>query len=385
MSREFTVGIEEEYQLVEPESGELRSRARSVLAMDWAAEVKQEMQEAAIEIGTSICSDSTAALAELKRLRFHAATTAATNGLTIVAASLHPTSLWEGQRLMLSEDRYREIANRYGRIAIDQFIYGMHVHVGVPERYDRVRIMNALRAFSPVLIALSASSPYYEGRDTRFSSYRSVIWRRWPNAGIPPFFASTAEHDAYVGLLLKSGAISDPYNLYWSIRAHPGYPTVELRMPDIAPNAQEGAAVAGLARLLVVAAAEGELPEEPFPELSGSASHALMSANEWRAARGGLNATLVEPSAEDGRVTMRAHIDELLERLLPWATALAETAALETVSAIADHGNGADRMRQLMGDGEDFAALLRWQQAETLVGTGVDRRDMQRSVSGVES
>lgn len=372
---DYTIGVEEEYQLVDAETGALRSAARTVLATDWSGDIKREFQETAVEIGTRVCADSAAALEELRRLRFQAATAAGAHGLRIVAAGLHPSSRWEGHRVT-DDDRYRTIAALYGRLARDEHKYGMHVHVAVETGIDRARLMNAVRHCTPHIVALSASSPFFEGGDTQYSSFRTVLWRRWPNAGVPPRFVSEHEYHAYVRMLIDAGALLDEYSMYWSLRPHASYPTLELRMPDVCPRADDARAIAGLARVAVAAAVEGTLPEDPWPTLSHDLTTTLLSGNEWRAARGGLSADLVDPV--HGRTPMRRAIDDLLQALAATAGALGEEAAFDGVRAIVERGNGADLMRAAAEEQGGVETVTEWLAAETLVGTGLDRREGQR-------
>ncbi|HEX9107488.1 MAG TPA: glutamate-cysteine ligase family protein, partial [Longimicrobiales bacterium] len=171
---DFTFGVEEEYQVVEPGSGMLRSRARDVLALDWADELRKELQETTVEIGTAICTSAEEVHRELARLRFHVATVAAGHDLAIAACGTHPFSRWQGH-LRTDDERYERIEQQYGLIAKDEHNFGMHVHVAVPQGVDRIALLGEVRAFAPHLTALAASSPYYEGQDTYFSSYRMVL------------------------------------------------------------------------------------------------------------------------------------------------------------------------------------------------------------------
>ncbi|HET7273719.1 MAG TPA: glutamate-cysteine ligase family protein, partial [Longimicrobiaceae bacterium] len=165
MPEEFTVGIEEEYQLVDSETGELQSRAADVLALDWGKEIQHEIHETMIEVGTRICSSASEVSHELRRLRFQVASAAAAEGLRIVAAGLHPYSRWQEQ-LDTRSERYDDIRRRYGRVIRTEHIFGMHIHVAIPAELDRVRLMTTVRRYLPHLLALSASSPIYESDDT---------------------------------------------------------------------------------------------------------------------------------------------------------------------------------------------------------------------------
>lgn len=380
MGGDFTVGVEEEYQLVDGETAALRSRARDVLVVDWSDEIRPELQETTLEIGTRVCNTAAEVERELKRLRFQVATAAATEGLEIVAAGMHPFSSWIGH-VPASGARYREILARYGRTARDEHIFGMHVHVGVPSSYDRIRLLNVVRHYVPHLLALSCSSPYFEGEDSEYASFRMILWRRWPNTGTPPRLESTEEYRRLVALLHAVGAIRDERGLYWGIRPHAVYPTLEFRIMDVCPRVDDAVSIATLIRALVVAAAEGVLREPEDGGLSVGAWQSALTANEWAVTRFGLDAVVIDPAAGDRRTPIRASIRELVERLMPTAEALGDAHALARVEAILERGNGADRMRAVARERGGLEPLVRWLVGETLLGTGVDRRGAQREVA----
>lgn len=380
MCGDFTVGVEEEYQLVDAETAALRSRARDVLVIDWSDEIRPELQETTLEIGTRICNSAAEVERELKRLRFQVATAAATEGLEIVAAGMHPFSTWTGQ-VPASGARYREILARYGRTARDEHIFGMHVHVGVPQSFDRIRLLNVVRHYVPHLLALSCSSPFFEGEDSEYASFRMILWRRWPNSGTPPRLESGEEYRRLIAQLLAVGAIRDERNLYWAIRPHAVYPTLEFRIMDVCPRVDDAVAIAALTRALVAAAAEGDLREPHDDGFSVGAWQTALASNEWAVTRFGLDAIVIDPAAADHQTPIRTAIRQLVERLMPTAEALGDAHALERVEVILNRGNGADRMRAVARERGGLEALVRWLVGETLLGTGVDRRFAQREVS----
>lgn len=372
MTPHFTVGVEEEYQLVSPPTGELQSSARLVLAADWSGDIRKELQESTIEIGTRICADSLEVGAELKRLRLVAATAASSEDLAIVAAGVHPFSRWE-QHEMTSDDRYARMAETYGRVAKDEHNFGMHIHVAVPEAQERVPLLNILRWYIPHLTALSCSSPFFEGEDTGYASYRMILWRRWPASGVPPRLTSDREYRTYVDTLLRAGAIGDERNLYWSIRIHPEYPTLEYRMCDVCPRVEDAVAITALARTLVAAAAMGELrPIEPAG-LSAHAADAILSDDAWRAARYGLDALITEPSGRGGSICVHDAIGDLVEDMMPVALSIGEAESLRGIERILTEGNATDRVRAFHAEHCDWRKLVEWLQEETLRGTGVQR------------
>ncbi|HSJ06859.1 MAG TPA: YbdK family carboxylate-amine ligase, partial [Longimicrobiales bacterium] len=367
----------EEYQLVDTSTGALRSRASELRREDWTGELVAELQETMVEIGTPISHSVSEALAHLQRLRFQAATVAAANGLAIVAAGLHPFSEWEGHKRPPLE-RYRAIEARYGRIAKDEHIFGMHIHVAVPDGVDRLHINNIVRHYLPHLLALSASSPFFEGQDTGFDSFRTIMWRRWPNSGIPPRFESHAEFDRYVATLLDSGVIADPWNLYWSARPHPRFPTLEFRVTDVCPSLQDAAAITALARALVHAAVTGVLRDDGLDGQSSVREQELLRVNEWRAARDGLSARVIDSRTGSGHESMRTAVRRLVDSVGRSADELGDTAALAHVERLLERGNAADRMRRHHAHEGNMGSLVQWLVDETRIGTGLDRRSAQR-------
>ena len=243
----FTLGVEEEYQLVDAVTGELRNRARHVIAGDWSGDIKPEMQENTVEVETPVCVESTCVRDELARLRLQAAVAAEAQGLRVVAAGVHPFSEWHEQEFT-EQEVYLNIRSEYRHLAREQNIFGMHVHVGVPEGIDRVALMNVARLYLPLLLALTASSPFHLGRDTGYASYRSLLWRRWPRSGAPPRFEDAAEMELLLRWLMETGCIDAPGRLYWELRPHHRYPTLEFRVCDVTPRLEDVVAAAALAR-----------------------------------------------------------------------------------------------------------------------------------------
>lgn len=372
----FTLGVEEEYQLVDGGTGELKSRARCVIAWDWTGEIKPEMQQNTVEVETRVCAETSCLRDELARLRFQAAVAAEARGLRVVAAGTHPFSGWEEQEFSAGEV-YRRIRTEYRRLADTQNIFGMHVHVGVPKGVDRARVMNAARLYLPHLLALTASSPLYLGADTGYASYRSILWRRWPRTGPPPRFADAGEFDGLVRLLLETGCIDAPGRVYWDVRPHHQYPTLEYRVADVTPRLEDAVAAAALARAVTAGAVEGVLAEPALPD---SVVSPVLRENAWRASRDGLGAELVDLTG--GRavvVPARESIRRLAERLLPISERLGDGEVLAGIGAVLERGDAAARIRARMAQADgDLPEVVRWLADETVLGVGLDRRTEQR-------
>lgn len=362
---------------MEPGTGALCSGASELRNEDWTGELVAELQETTVEVGTPVSSSAHEAGEHLARLRFQAGTVARAHDLAVVAAGLHPFSAWEGHERPPIE-RYRKIEERYGRIARDEHIYGMHIHVGVPDGVDRLGVINVLRQYLPHLLGLSASSPFLEGGDTGFASYRAILWRRWPNSGVPPRFESSAEFDHYVQMMLDAGVMADPWNIYWSLRAHPEYPTIEFRVTDVCPNLRDAVALTALARALVHATVTGELGDDMLEHMSPGVEQEVLRVNEWRAARDGLDAVIIDTRASAGHEPLRTAVERLIERTAASAEALGDVTQHGQLRTILERGNAADRMRSLMSERQSMQHLVDWLRDETLVGTGLDRRAVQR-------
>lgn len=372
MPAEFTIGVEEEYQLVAPETGILRSGASAVRDADLTNLLVGEVQDTQLEIGTPVCATASEVVDRLRDLRFQASAAAAAEDLEILAAGMHPFSSWEHQR-MSSGERPRMLARRFGQVLREQHMCGLHVHVAVPEQHDRARLMNVVREYIPHFLALACSSPIHLGSDTGFASYRAIAWRSYPFAGVPPRFESTAQYDRFIDMLIRSGAIPDGKTVYWSVRPSARFPTLEFRMCDACPRLADAVAIAAFARAVVVAAAEGLL-RESASIISADLRDEILAENEWFAARDGLDAVLIAPDTDAGETPLRARIAALLELVRPIAEGLGDGQAMVGIENILAQGNAADRIRARRAQGIDLPGLVDWLVQETRVGTGIDRR-----------
>lgn len=378
-STDFTIGIEEEYQIVDQDTGALRSSGTLIRDVDWTSNIIPELQESTVEIGTPVSASAFAAGEHLARLRMQTATVAASEGLAIIAAGVHPFSRWEGHSRP-DEERYRDIEERYGRIARDEHIFGMHIHVAIDPAIDRLPIMNVLRHYLVQMLALSTSSRFFEGEDTGFASYRTIIWRRWPSSGITPRFASSVEFDAYVDTLLASGTIKDRGNLYWSMRPHTKYPTIEFRITDACPNMEDAVAIAAFARALVAAVVDGRVVDALPANVPHILEQELLRVNEWRVAREGLEARIVDVASGTSADSVRTHIQRTLDVIYPYAERLGDCGELARVAHVLERGTASDHLQTLYAERQSLVDLTEWLQAETLLGVGMDKRKMQRPV-----
>jgi len=376
MREQFTLGVEEEYLLVDPATGELRSEGAVVLETDRSGAVIGEAQQTLVEIGTPVVHGGAELMERLRERRFQAAAAAAAVDLDLLALGTHPISGWKGHELTQSE-RSLMLHERFRHIVRLDHICGMHVHIAVPERFDRVILMNRVRAWTPHLLALAASSPFHAGEDTGFASIRTMMWRRYPLSGAPPYFTSAEQHRQFMDTLIRSGMIPDERTVYWSLRPSPRYPTLELRVCDVCPSIGDAVAIAVLSRALVIAAAENVLPD-PSDVLADPLHDVIVRENEWTAARDGLDAELVAPDRPGARMSLRASLHELLELVTPIAESLGDAEALGGIGTILTRGSAAQRQRALHANDRDLLSVLRWAVEETRAGIGMDRRASRR-------
>jgi glutamate---cysteine ligase / carboxylate-amine ligase len=362
----LTVGVEEEYQLVDPESGELRSRADQVLEISWTDDLEGELQDTMVEVQTPPSSSMAEIAEHLRRRRLTAAAAAAAEDLEIVAAGAHPYSDWRAHALAPGE-RPEMLAARFGRVVLDEHTFGTHVHVALPERVDSARLLGEARWLTPLLIALSASSPFFQSADTGYASYRSIIHRRYPLSGPPPALRGRREYDRLMGVLTRGGLIPDPRTVYWSVRLSPTHPTIEFRGADACPSLPDTAALAAIARAAVALVADGGSlrPRRGLPQ---QWERMLLDLNEWQAARYGLDATIAVDDGPDGARPLRQEVDRILALLEPVLADLGDRLALDRAQCILDDGNAADIMRRVLDRTGDMIHVMDWLRDETQAG-----------------
>lgn len=361
MSTHPTIGVEEEFLLVDPQTGAPVARNRDVAARaaDRGVELQLELTSCQVETATDVVSSTDDLREQLTRLRRVASEAADASGAHLLAAALPPTV---PQEFPITDNaRYRQIAEKFGMIAHEQGICGCHVHVAVPTREAAVRVSNRLRPRLPLLLALTANSAIYRNADSGHASWRSVLWARWPSAGPPPHFESADDYDATVQMLLDAGALLDDGMVYWDVRPSANFPTVEVRVSDVPATVAETVLLAALVRACVMTALDEERRREPVVPLR---PHALRAAY-WKAAREGLDGRAVD-FAEHGTALTTQLLTGLVEQVRPALEAVGDyemvTAELARVAA---EGNGAMRQRRAWRrrhDAADVIAELRQRQ-----------------------
>ncbi|PWI09964.1 carboxylate--amine ligase [Streptomyces sp. NWU339] len=346
-----TVGIEEEYLLVDPITGRLAPYAERVRAAAGlqpfvaGEEIQLEISQAQIEVATPVCATLEEVGGHLLRLR-HAVAGAAEKSGSRVMASGTPPFREDTPVPITDQTRYKAMQRQAPQLVAEQMVNGMHVHVGVPSRGVGTEVLNRIRVWLPSLTAMAANSPLWEGQDTGFASWRTVVFDRWPVSGIPPRFADAADYDARVRRLLSTGVINDTGQLYWQIRLSESYPTVEVRCLDVQLRTEDAVMLAGLTRALADTALRevesGRPPAEPAPE--------MMQAAMWQAARHGLNGDLIDPTGRRRRAGDVVY--GLLDHVGPALDAAGDTREVTSlVHRLLQQGTGADRQRQAFAEG----------------------------------
>jgi len=365
MSHRFTIGVEEEFQIVDPDSGELRSHVSELMEASspgLGEQVKREMHQSIIEIGTKICTNVAELDADMRRTRGELVRAAESRGLQVAAAGTHPFSSWIDQVISPGE-RYENIVEEMGQLARSLLIFGMHVHVAVPDRTTMIDLMNMARYFLPHLLALSTSSPFWMGRDTGLKSFRTTVFRRFPRTGIPDHLNSWNQYEDYVELLVRLHCIDNAKKIWWDVRPHPTFGTLEFRIFDVVTRVDEAIAIAALTQAIVV-----KLHRLYTRNMGFRIYHrALIEENKWRAARWGIEGKLID-FGKQAEVPMSVLIEELFEFVDDVLDELGSRAALEPIRGIFRQGTGAERQLRVYKETGDLHSVVRHIVAETREG-----------------
>jgi carboxylate-amine ligase len=365
MQSEFTLGIEEEFQIVDPETRDLRSSVTEVLKSGQAVlgdQIKKEMFQAMVEVGTTICRDVDEARQDVIRLRKTVGDLVESMGARLLAAGTHPFARWEEQDIT-DDTRYHSLARDLQDIARSIAVYGLHVHVGVSDRDRSIELMNEARYFLPHLLALSVNSPFWKGRDTGIKSYRSVIWGRMPRSGIPDTFTSWDDYSRFVDTLLRTNSIDEPKKIWWDIRPHPKFSTLEFRVCDMPTTVDMTVALAALFQAIVA-----KLMRLRERNLGFRVYHrALIMENRWRAMRYGVDGALID-FGKLCEVPMRDLALELLEFIDDVVDDLGSRHALNVIEDVLATGTGADRQLAVYRETGDLKAVVDRLIEDTMVG-----------------
>jgi carboxylate-amine ligase len=350
----YTIGIEEELMILDAETLELVNAIEALLEPVPLGEIKPELMESVLEISTDPCASIAQAGQQLRALRSQVADTAASKSLAIGSAGTHPFAMWEDQRIV-ARPRYRDLISALRFVARQELIFGMHVHVGIDDPQKAIHVANGMRVHIPVLLGLSANSPFWRADTTGMASTRTPIFRAFPRVGIPPTYDGWEDYERRIEFMISAKVIEDYTYLWHDVRPHPNFGTVEVRVMDSQTHIEHSLGLAALVQALVRELAEhyesgGRLSTYPYE---------MLDENKWLAARHGLEGELVDLPSSD-RIATRALARRLLDRMRDYCVDLGSESELEAVEDLLSRGNGAARqvvvyeanhdLREVMGE-----------------------------------
>ena len=366
MAHRFTIGVEEEFQIIDPETLELRSHVIQLLSAAASRglgdQIKQEMHQSIVETGTKICENVGELRLEMHRTRHDLVAAAESTGLQVAAAGTHPFSSWIDQVISPGE-RYENIVEELQQLARSLLIFGMHVHVAMPDKQTTIDVMNMVRYFLPHLLALSTSSPFWMGRNTGLKSFRTTVFRRFPRTGIPEQFESWSAYENFINLLVKLNCIDTGKKIWWDVRPHPTFGTLEFRMCDVTTKVEEAVAIAALTQAVVVKLHRLYTRNMSY-RLYG---RALIEENKWRAARYGIEGKLID-FGKEAEVPMRELATELLEFVDDVVDELGSRSSVEYIHTILNEGTSAERQLRVYQETGDLKAVVKHLVDETRGG-----------------
>jgi carboxylate-amine ligase len=366
----FTIGIEEELQVIDPQTRALRSHISEVLDQGRLLlheQINPELHQPVIELETGVCRDTGEARQEVLKTRALLIRLARQHGLRLAAAGTHPFTHWSEVGITAGNERYDKLVYDLQMVARANLIFGLHVHIGIEDRETAIHIMNAARYFLPHIFALSVNSPFWLGLDSGWKSYRSKVFDRFPRTGIPDYFGSWGEFESFVRLLVRTNCVLDGKQVWWDIRPHPNFPTLEFRICDIPMRVDETLAITAV--IQAVCAKLWKL----YSQNLGFRLYrrALILENKWRAARWGLDGKLIDFGKQE-EVSTRALMEELLDFVDEVLDELGSRRDVEYVRRILEHGTGADRQLGVFRETGDLRAVVDYVCGETERGLGVE-------------
>jgi glutamate---cysteine ligase / carboxylate-amine ligase len=362
----FTLGIEEEYMVLDPLTRELKSHEQKIVTEGQKVikdKVKAEMHQAVVEVGTDICKDIDEAYKDVSILRKTISSIANDNGFWVGASGTHPFSHWESQ-LITDHVRYNEIVNELQEAARSNLIFGLHVHVGMANRDMANHIANSTRYFLPHIYALSTNSPFWEGRKTGYKSFRTKVFDKFPRTGIPETFESIEAYDNYIKLLVKTNCIDNAKKIWWDLRVHPFFNTVEFRICDVPMTVPETIAIAALFQAICAKIYKLRSQNLNFIQYS----RALINENKWRASRYGIEGRMIDFGKEE-EVNTRVLIYELLDFVDDVVDELGSRHAVNYISTMMEQGTGADRQLKVFEESGSLVSVMDYIHGQFLAGT----------------
>ncbi len=351
----LTIGIEEEYQIIDPDTRELRSYITEILGEDSLilGEVKPEMHQSIVEVGTQVCQTPADATRELRRLRRMVMDLAARKDLRLAAAGSHPFSCWTKQEITPLE-RYMGVKQDMGDLAQQLLIFGTHIHIGIEDKEFLIDAMNVSRYFMPHLLCLASSSPFWVGRQTGLKSYRSVIFRNFPRTGVPRVMRSWGDFQYLQGTLVRTKCIPNGSKIYWDVRPHHIFPTLEFRFLDVCTRVEEAVCIAAILQAIIAKLWKLRQDNTTFRIYPAD----LIEENKWRAVRYGLDGNLIDFGKEQERPAR-----ELIQELIEWfiqdvIDELGSRAEVEYAFRILEEGSSADRQIRTFQQTGDLSAVV---------------------------
>ena len=366
MKPTFTIGIEEEYQTVDPVTRDLRSHIHAEIIekgkLILQERVKAEMHQSVVEVGTSVCATIKDAKEEVKKLRRDMIRLAKENGLRLASAATHRFADWRAQEIY-PDERYKNIVEDMQLVARANLIFGLHVNIGIEDREIAIQLMNHARYFLPHILALSANSPFWLGMDTGLKSYRCKVFDKFPRTNIPDYFPSYGEYENFVKLLIKTGCIDNAKKIWWDIRPHPFFSTLEFRVCDIPMRVDETIALAALMQATLAKLYKLHAANQGFRLYR----RALVMENKWRAARYGINGKMIDWGKQK-EVPIRDLILEYLDFVDDVVDELDSREEINYIRTILETGNGADRQLKVFQETGDLKKVVDYIIEETEVG-----------------
>jgi len=365
----FTLGVEEEFQIIDPETRQLRSHIQQLLEEGkrlLKERVKPEMHQSVIELGTGICRDIGEVRRDIAETRTEIIRLASRTGMKVAAAGTHPFSNWADQKIF-PDPRYDQVVEEMQLLARANLIFGLHVHVGIQDRTTAFQIMNEACYFLPHLLALSTNSPFWLGRNSGLKSFRTKVFDRFPRTNIPEYFESPAQFDNFVRILVKTNCIDNGRKIWWDVRPHPFFETIEFRVCDIPMRMDETVAIAALIQAICVKLYKLRLQNLGWRRYR----RALILENKWRASRYGIEGKLIDFGKEQ-EVPFRDLAREMLEFVDDVVDELGSREEVARVNWILENGTGADRqLRVYDATGGDLKKVVDYICEETAYGLDV--------------
>jgi glutamate---cysteine ligase / carboxylate-amine ligase len=357
----YTIGIEEELMILDAESLDLVNAIESLLESAPAGEIKPELMESVLEVSTDACPNTAEAGLQLRALRRQVAETSASKNLAIGSAGTHPFARWEDQRIV-ARPRYRDLISALRFVARQELIFGVHVHVGIDDPDKAIHVANGMRVHIPVLVGLSANSPFWRGDATGLASTRTPIFRAFPRVGLPPTYEDWADYERRIEFMIKARVIEDYTYLWHDVRPHPNFGTIEVRVMDSQTHVEHTLGLAALVQALARELAHHFESGEPLSRYPFE----MLDENKWLAARHGLEGELVDLPSSD-RIPTRALARRLIDRMRDHARDLGSLADLEAVDDLLERGNGAARQVVVYEANHDLREVV----AEIVAATAV--------------